>query len=199
MDIVFDIGKVLLDFDFESSLLTLIPPDEPDPHARLAAVLGDKDSFERGDIDLETYLAHAERELGPAADRERFIAAWRNIFTPNTPMWECAGRLHAGGHRLLYFSNINPIHAPWVFDEYSVFQMFSGGLCSYLARAIKPEPRIYQILIDQFSLDPARTIYIDDLPANAAAGEAAGFHTFLYDIRQHQDFELWLAGKLGDR
>ncbi|MCU0796426.1 MAG: HAD family phosphatase [Akkermansiaceae bacterium] len=193
MDIVFDIGKVLLDFDFESSLLRLIPPQEPDPRARLAKVLGDKDAFERGDIDLENYLAHAERELGPAADREAFMAAWRNIFTPNEPMWESARRLHADGHRLLYFSNINPIHAPWIFEQYAIFDLFSDGLCSYLVRAIKPEPEIYQILIDRFSLVPSNTIYIDDLPANAATGESFGFHTHLYNLHQHPTFETWLT------
>ena len=193
MDIVFDIGKVLLDFDFESSLLRLIPPGEPDPMTRLAAVLGDKDAFERGDIPLDDYLARAARELGHGIDPPAFIAAWRGIFTPNPPMWETVQRLHADGHRLLYFSNINPIHAPWIFGEYPVFRHFAGGLCSHLARAIKPEPAIYRMLIDRFQLDPARTIYIDDLPANARAGREAGFRTWLYDLRHHAEFEDWLA------
>jgi putative hydrolase of the HAD superfamily len=196
MTFLFDIGKVLLDFDFETSLRPLLPPDEPDPDARLRRVLGDKDAFERGDIPLDDYLAHAERELGPGADREAFIAAWRGIFTPNAPMWDTVARLRAGGHRMLWFSNINPIHAPWLFEAYEVFRHFDGGTCSYQVGLIKPEPAIYRHVVESHGLVPAETLYIDDLEANAAAGVAAGFHTHRYDIRDHAAFEAWLDAEL---
>ncbi|MBB5353348.1 putative hydrolase of the HAD superfamily [Haloferula luteola] len=196
MTLLFDIGKVLLDFDFESSLRKLIPDDEPQPDERLRKILGDKDAFERGDIPLDDYLAQAERELGPAADRETFIAAWRNIFTPNVPMWQVVEDLKAQGHRLLYFSNINPIHAPWIFENYDVFRHFEGGTCSYLAKLIKPEPAIYRHVIETYGLTPAETLYIDDLPANIESGIAAGFQSHLYDLHRHDAFETWLSSHL---
>ncbi|GAA5483260.1 HAD family hydrolase [Haloferula sargassicola] len=197
MTILFDIGKVLLDFDFESSLRRLIPAGDPDPEGRMRRILGDKDAFERGDISLEDYLDEAERQLGPGATRQNFIAAWRGIFTPNRPMWETIDRLAADGHRLLYFSNINPIHAPWLFEEYEVFRHFEGGTCSYLARLIKPEPAIYHHVVEKHGLVPKHTLYIDDLPANIATGEALGFRSHLYDLHRHDAFESWLAAQLG--
>lgn len=196
MTFLFDIGKVLLDFDFESSLRPLLPADEPDPDARLHRVLGDKDAFERGDIPLDDYLAHAERELGPGADRDAFVAAWRGIFTPNAPMWETVARLRADGHRLFWFSNINPIHAPWLFEAYEVFRHFDGGTCSYQVGLIKPEPAIYRHVIEAHGLVPEETLYIDDLEANAEAGIASGFRTHRYDLSDHAAFEAWLATEL---
>ncbi len=199
MTLLFDIGKVLLDFDFETSLRRLVPAGDPDPDGRMRRLLGDKDAFERGDIDLEAYLTQAELHLGPGADRGSFIAAWRGIFTPNLPMWETVERLRADGHRLLYFSNINPIHAPWVFETYEVFRHFEGGTCSYLARLIKPEPAIYHHVAETHGLVPAATLYIDDLPANIATGRELGFRCHQYDLNDHPGFEAWLASELSRR
>ena len=42
MNFLFDIGRVLLDFDFESSLATLLPDGVDDPHERLQRLLARK-------------------------------------------------------------------------------------------------------------------------------------------------------------
>ncbi|UJP08221.1 MAG: hypothetical protein LZF84_03705, partial [Nitrosomonas sp.] len=48
---LFDIGRVLLDFDFESSLARLIPSGTADAHERIGSVLHRKDALESGQID----------------------------------------------------------------------------------------------------------------------------------------------------
>lgn len=196
MTFLFDIGKVLLDFDFETSLRRLLPAEERDPDTRLLRVLGNKDAFERGDLSLEDYLAHAEQELGPGADRDAFINAWRSIFTPNDRMWQIVEDLAGNGHRLLYFSNINPIHAPWIFETYSIFRHFEGGTCSHLAGLIKPEPEIYHHAIREHGLIPDQTLYIDDLAANIAAGRELGFRCHQYRLDRHDLFEAWLQAEM---
>ena len=45
-------------------------------------------------------------------------------------------------------------------------------------------------------LDPAATLYIDDLPANIATGRTFGFRSFQYDLHDHPAFERWLAEQL---
>ena len=52
---LFDIGRVLLDFDFESSLVKLIPERINNPEERIQQVLEQKDSLEAGLIDPESY------------------------------------------------------------------------------------------------------------------------------------------------
>ena len=51
-DLPLDIGRVLLDFDFESSLARLLPPGTPDPHGAAQRLLERKDEFETGRIDV---------------------------------------------------------------------------------------------------------------------------------------------------
>ena len=80
-------------------------------------------------------------------------------------MWQRVRQLTADGHRLILFSNINAIHAPWIYDEFPEFPLFDGAVFSFETGFVKPQPEIYQYAIDDHGLVPAETLYIDDLPA----------------------------------
>lgn len=195
-DFLFDIGKVLLDFDFEPSLATLLPEGHPDPHAALTKLLAKKDEFETGLISVNDYTDWALETMGSAATPEQFHQAWKNIFTPNLPMWDTVRKLNAAGHRLILFSNTNAIHCPQVFEDFPEFSNFHGSILSFEVNSIKPHPEIYQHAIEKFGLVPENTLYIDDLPANITTGNTFGFRTHQYDINNHQPFEHWLAKHL---
>ena len=194
---LFDIGKVLLDFDFESSLETLIPPGSEDGPARLARVLEPKDAFERGDLPLEDYLSHSLDALGPHVTEASFLDAWRQVFTPNLPMWRVVEELKQAGHRLLLFSNTNAIHCPWMLENFAIFDLFEGGTYSFEVGSMKPEPAIYESVVRTHRLDPDQTLYIDDRGANIQTGIAHGFHSHQYDLNHHAAFEDWRRGALG--
>lgn len=196
MTFLFDIGRVLLDFDFETSLSRLLPPGTPDPQARMARLIARKDDFEAGSIPVDEYITWALDVMGSNASHDEFRHWWQRIFTPNEPMWKTVRALAAGGHHLILFSNTNAIHCPWVFEEYPEFSLFPEAVLSYQAGSIKPHPEIYQHAIDTHGLDPAATLYIDDLPQNIATGRKFGFQSFQYDLKNHPAFEQWLSSKL---
>ncbi len=195
-DFLFDIGKVLLDFDFESSLSKLLPADHPDPATSLEKLLEKKDEFETGRIAVSDYTTWAIEILGTDATPDEFHTAWQNIFTPNLPMWETVRKLATEGHRLILFSNTNAIHCPWVFEAYPEFSLFHGSILSFEVDSIKPHPEIYQHAIDKHSIVPENTLYIDDLPANIATGDDFGFRTHQYNLDNHKAFEHWLPEQL---
>jgi putative hydrolase of the HAD superfamily len=196
MDFLFDIGRVLLDFDFESSLSRLLPQGVEDPRARLRRLLERKDEFEAGRIEVDEYIDWALQVLESDATRDEFCHAWRHIFTPNEPMWQRVRQLAADGHRLILFSNINGIHVPWIYEAYPEFHLFHGAVMSFRTGYIKPEPEIYRHAIETYGLQPERTLYIDDLPENVEGGRAAGFRVWQYDLRDHGAFEAWLDQSL---
>ena len=193
MTFLFDIGRVLLDFDFETSLARLLPPGLEAPAARLAVLLENRDAFESGAIEPDAYIAWALEVLGSPATHDEFRHAWRDIFTPNELMWQEVRQLAAAGHRLILFSNTNAIHCPWAFEFYPDFALFHDAVLSFEVGAIKPEPPIYQHAIAAHQLDPATTLYIDDLAANIATGRAHGFRCFQYDQANHPAFRQWLV------
>lgn len=196
MTFLFDIGRVLLDFDFEKSLSQFLEDDCPKSTERLSRLLGRKDEFETGRIDVDSYTTWALDVLGCTATATEFHEAWRKIFTPNEAMWECVRKLSEDGHRLILFSNTNAIHCPWIFEEFPQFKLFDAGVYSFETGFIKPHSEIYQYAIDRYHLDPAETFYIDDLSENVATGIKFGFRTWQYDLKNHAAFEAWLASHL---
>ena len=63
---------------------------------------------------------------------------------------------------------------PIALDRFDFLQWFDGRLVSGEEKTRKPFPDFYQKLIDKFSIDPSRAIFIDDNLRNVIAGESMG-------------------------
>ncbi|SFE08603.1 HAD family phosphatase [Nitrosomonas sp. Nm166] len=196
---LFDIGRVLLDFDFESSLARLIPHRISNPKERIQQVLAQKDVLETGAIDPENYARWALEIFESNATPEQFYLAWQQIFMVNKPMWRCVRQLASQNHSLMLISNINAIHYPWIFTAYPEFSYFEHKVLSFEVGFLKPEFAIYQYAINTYQLEPASTIYIDDLPQNIASAKELGFQCWQYDLNNHQAFEIWLENALASK
>lgn len=193
MTFLFDIGRVILDFEFESRLRALFPCGCADVPERIAAIMARKDAFEAGLIPVDEYVDWAVGVVGHGVTRDAFLEAWKWIFTPNPPMWNTIERLAQEGHRLLLFSNTSGIHCPWALEHYPVFSRFHGAVLSFETGFVKPDPGIFHHAVREYQLVPDDTAYIDDMPENIATGRDFGFHCWLYDLRNHDAFEHWLT------
>ncbi|MFD0894453.1 HAD family phosphatase [Luteolibacter ambystomatis] len=198
MTFLFDIGRVLLDFEYERSLEKLLPVDCEDRRGRLERLLERKDDFEAGKIPEDEFIDWSLERLESEATPDEFRSVWRSIFVPNAPMWQVVERLAEEGHRLILFSNINSIHWPWITEAFPRFSRFHGAVLSFEVGAIKADPVIYQHAIEAHGLVPEQTRYIDDLPANIAAGRKAGLRSWQYDLKDHAAFEQWLEAELAE-
>jgi glucose-1-phosphatase len=78
------------------------------------------------------------------------------------------------GYQLYFLSNF-PID---IFDEirsgYYFFKYFTGGIISAEVKFSKPDIRIYEILLEKYSLIPEECLFIDDLQKNVMGAEKAG-------------------------
>lgn len=197
MDYLFDIGKVLLDFDFEKSLRRFLPDDAGDMSAVFDELLERKDDFEAGRIAVEDYVPWAMEKMRFQGSVGEFHQAWQEIFLPIPATWDLARRLKREGHRLILFSNTNAIHIPYCMEAYTaLFNLFDEAVFSFEVGAIKPEREIYQYAIDTYDLDPAKTVYIDDLPANIQTGRDFGFrvHEYVFEnAENHSELERLIA------
>jgi 2-haloacid dehalogenase len=63
-------------------------------------------------------------------------------------------------------------------------------------RALKPDPAIYRALIDTHAIDPHRAVFIDDVPANAAAATEHGIHGIHFTTPEALRRELVTLGLL---
>ena len=93
-------------------------------------------------------------------------------------------KIQESGRRTLYLSNYSMKVARDNEDAMDFLPYLDGGLLSCDYHVITPDPAFYQILIDQYDLDPERCVFLDDLEENIAAAQQLGFHTIL--VRDHE-------------
>ena len=190
---LFDIGNVILFFDFGVAVRRVAARCELTEEQILPALSDLTAQFERGEMDTASFSAAARERIGFTGEAGELVAALEDIFTVNEPIIELIEELKAAGHPLYLLSNTNAIHVPYFTGRYPVFGHFDGATYSHQVGAMKPSPAIYQSAIDTFALDPANTVYIDDVADNVTAGQEIGLRGLCYDGGAHEDFLAALA------
>lgn len=193
MTYLFDIGNVLLSFDFEPAL-TSLRGDNPASDAYEQLIVR-KDDFEAGNISVEDYVLLARDLLDFRGTDEHFFTAWNSIFTRIPATFELAKRLKKEGHRLILFSNTSPIHAQYCMENYHLMEIFDEAVLSYEMNSIKPYDDFFTTAFERFNIIPEETIYIDDLPENIATGRRFGLKSFCYDYTKHDELLTWLEAE----
>ena len=183
--LLFDIGNVIVHFDFTDAGIKLAEQSEVD--APLEVLDSLKQELESGQIEGPEFVARGTELIGFNGTQEEFTKIWEEVFSPNMPMWESIKALK-GKYPLHLLSNTSDIHKDYLFRAFDIFEHFDGGIYSYSARSEKPEPEIYQAAVDELGINPETTLYIDDLEPNIVAGKENGFVSHLYSPQRHQDF-----------
>jgi putative hydrolase of the HAD superfamily len=184
---LFDIGNVLLKFDFSLALAKVAAESEVrDPVDVLARIDQIKVGYEDGQIDRPAFLRSVFDVLRYRGTEAQFLSAWEEIFEPNEAMIALVEKLH-GQFPLYLLSNTGDIHREYFFRHYPFFQRFSAGIYSYEVRASKPNRAIYEITARQLGIDPATTFFIDDLLPNIEAARAFGFRAHHYHYDRHDE------------
>jgi putative hydrolase of the HAD superfamily len=185
---LFDIGNVILFFDFQLAVQRVAAKCKIPAEEILPSLAPLTEAFERGEMDTVAFTSAATELIGYSDPPEQLIPALEDIFTENQPIISLIEALKAAGHPLYLLSNTNAIHAPYFTHRYSVFKNFAGAIFSHEVGAMKPSPAIYQAAIDKFSLDPLATIYIDDIEENIVAGSKLGLQGIRYQGDAHETF-----------
>ncbi len=112
----------------------------------------------------------ARAHVREAIDRQEPVRATERL----------VGELKRAGYRLYVLSNMSREFIDFL-RRADVYALFDGEVVSCEEGTVKPEPRIYRILLDRYGLTPADTLFIDDRAANIAAAREAGIDGFLFD------------------
>ena len=186
--LLFDIGHVIVSFDFNISARKIAPFSAVPENEILPRIETMTRDLESGKITSDQFLDGSIEEIGYSGDRDFLIDSFQDVFELNQPIVDLIEAEHKHGTRLLLLSNTNGIHLPFLFSKYPVFGLFEGGVFSHEAKSMKPDPEIYENVISQFNLIPEKTIYIDDLEANCAAGKEHGLVSIQYTRGKDESF-----------
>jgi glucose-1-phosphatase len=186
--LIFDIGNVLVPFDWR--------PAERRLESRCTDFSGEalvefKKLIRRldlGELTGKEFSSLTIPLIGFQGDHAEFAAIWNSIFSANPAMERTIATLK-GRYPLFLISNTSDLHLDYLTQNYDVFRYFADGVYSFRAKCAKPDPRIFEIAVSQFDVNPATTAFVDDLAVNAASASASGLNAIQYDLKNHSALE----------
>lgn len=84
------------------------------------------------------------------------------------------------GYRLYGLTNWSAENIHVAFERFDFLSLLEGTVVSGIEKEVKPEPQIYRILLDRYSLKPEQTVFIDDKEANVETARRLGMHGIVF-------------------
>lgn len=198
--VVFDLGGVLVDWD---------------PRHLYRGLFDDPDEMESFLAEVTTAEWNAHQDAGrPWAEAieilvaehperreliEAFHRRWPEMLAGEIPgTVDVLADLRAAGVRLVALSNWSAETFPTARDRFEFLAWFEGIVISGEVGVTKPDPRIFEHLIERFEIEPAAALFIDDSSPNVDAARAFGFRAIQFTDATALRRELVRLGLLPD-
>lgn len=191
-NLIFDFGKVLVDFDFEAFFCRLIP-DEKQRWA-LMTVLYSNGLPQRLDREDKPFDSLMEEVISQNPELEDGIRAfsrhYTEIVTGEIPgMRPLLTRLKTEGFRLYGLTNwCSKVHS--TMKDYDIFSLLDGVIISSEEHVAKPKPEIYQRLFEKYGLKASECFFTDDKQDNVEAGKMLGMDGIVFINATQYETEL---------
>ncbi len=197
--VVFDIGGVLLDWSPAHLYRQLIEdPDELEHFLTVVAPLSWHFQHDRGVPMAETLPARGRQ----FPEHAELIAQWLPrygdmIAGPVPGSAEIVDEVRRAGVARYCLSNMPAEVWPGLVERWTLLAEFEGCVVSGQERLAKPDPEIFDLLVERFGLDRPSTVFIDDAPVNVRAARACGLQALRFTDAQHLRVDLQRLGVLG--
>ncbi len=181
--VVFDLGKVLVDFDYSIAARKVAARSSKAPED-LHMFLSSSPflvEYESGRLTRKQFFDAVREAVGFHGDITEFGKFFAEIFSPIEPMIALHAELRRRGLPTYIFSNTNDLAVEHVRRDFPFFGHFDGYILSYEVGAMKPQPQIYEALEKMSGRRGAEIVYIDDRLENVQAGSARGWRTILHE------------------
>jgi 2-haloacid dehalogenase len=198
--VVFDLGGVLVDWD---------------PRYLYRQLFADPDEMESFLAEVTTAEWNALQDAGrPWAeaietlaaeypDRRELIEAFHRRW-PEMLAGEIEGavdvlaELRAARVRLVALSNWSAEMFPFARARFEFLEWFEGIVISGDVGVNKPDPRIFEYLVERFDIEPGAAVFVDDSAANVDAAASLGFRAIRFTDATALRAELVQFGLLRD-
>ena len=199
MNIVFDLGGVVFRWQ-PDVIIAGIFDDKPTQDLVRREIFEHADwlDLDRGTLALSDAIVRGASRTGLAeAVIERLLNAVPGSLTPIQETIELVSRLSGTSHRLFVLSNMHRASIAHLERHHDIWGMFHGVVISSRIKMIKPEPEIYRYLLEEFSLEPSETVFIDDTPQNLEAASGHGIRSIRFTDAAQCEEELMVAERNG--
>ena len=175
--LLFDLGRVLLDIDFNKALSCWAGHAGCEPAQLVGRFVHDDiyQRHERGEIDDAEFFASLRASLGVGLSDAQFLEGWNAVFAGEMP--GIAPLLKRAAERLpLYaFSNTNSAHVEHFSQAYAgVLGQFREIFLSSSIGLRKPDAAAYDHVVKAIGVPAPRIVFFDDLAENIEGARARG-------------------------
>lgn len=180
--VVLDIGGVLMDWD-PRHLFNALIEDDREREWFLSQVCSpawnrrQDEGRSWADAVAAAVAEHPEWEPWIRAYDERWIETVAGLYEDTV---EVLRELHAVETPVFALTNFSEEKWALACEHYELLGSFDGVVVSGEERLAKPDPAIYRVLVERFSVEPTRTFFTDDLQQNVDAARAVGLDAELF-------------------
>ncbi|MEG0279077.1 MAG: glucose-1-phosphatase [Morganella sp. (in: enterobacteria)] len=175
---IFDMGNVIIDIDFQR-VLSVWSNLSGKPLSELNSNFISGETFkqhERGRISDVEFAEAINDELGMSLSFDEFAEGWQAIFMSVRPdVIDIMNKLREQGHRVVVLSNTNRLHQDYWPQHYPEIAASADFL--YLSQDLglrKPDPDIYQYVLESEEFDAQDAVFFDDIRENVDAAVELG-------------------------
>ncbi|TYA46284.1 HAD family phosphatase [Aggregatibacter actinomycetemcomitans] len=194
--VVFDLGGVLIDWN-PRHLYRKIFSNDAEMERFLAEVCNSEwnarqdagRSWSEGVA--EAVKQHPQYEAEIRAYHERWTETLNGAIDDTVALLE---PLKRSGVRLLALTNWSNETFHFAEERFPFLTEFEGILVSGYERLAKPDPRIFNLLIERYHLNPQHTVFIDDNLRNVEGARNVGLHTLQFTHAQKLKQDLITLG-----
>ena len=180
--VVFDLGKVLLDFDYDIAIRRFSERSDAGidkVHELINSSV--QYDYESGKITTDDFFAYVKDGAGFQGARSEFIDFFSDIFSPMEIMLKFFKQVKAAGIPTCVFSNTNEIAIQYISKQYPFYSCFDFYVLSFQEKGMKPDEPIYRVVEKKTMKSGESILYIDDRLENIETGSRLGWQTILQD------------------
>lgn len=194
--VIFDIGNVLVEFSWRKHY-ELMGYDEAMIERLAKATVRNPgwNEYDRGVLsEEETIQGFVDSDPEIEDDIRRALKNIRTMIKRCDYAIPWIQDLKEKGYRCLYLSNFSHKAETECAEALDFIPYMDGGILSYRDKVIKPQPEIYDLLIERYQLVPEECVFLDDTLPNVEAARKAGMHAIHFKNREQALEELKALG-----
>jgi epoxide hydrolase-like predicted phosphatase len=196
--VVFDLGKVLLDFDYSIAARRFaerskMPPEKIRSYIDSSPLLF---RLETGQLTTDQFYHEVCATTGYCGSIAEFTEFFADVFVPIEPMLELQAALRRRGMPTYVFSNTNDLAVCHIRKNFPFYANFDGYILSYEHGMMKPDAGLYEVVERMCGRRGPEILYLDDRPENIAAGAARGWQAILQETPEKSLAAVKKAGLL---
>ena len=184
-NIIFDLGNVILDIDYQSTIKAFEKIGIEN-----ASILYSKssqtkifDQLETGKITKEDFILEIQKII-PKASKSKIINAWNAIIKDLPESRIDILKNLKDKFSIFLLSNTNSIHVDYIikkigggkYDEF--YNLFDKVYYSHEVKLRKPDPNIFKLVINENNLKIKNTLFIDDSIQHINSAKKLGLQTY---------------------